>query len=401
MIAYALLIEFYHRAWNRIEEPGPDYSSSTTTVSVIVSLRNESANIANLVQSLNTQQYHRSLTEVILIDDHSTDDTWKLIQQAETGSVRGNDQSSRGQGTGANIDDGVGIGGEYYIRAIRLDAMDVGAGGSFKKFAITKGVSLARGELIVTTDADCVFPATWLSSLVDTYNKTNAQFIAAPVKLTGGPSLLFIFQTLDFLTLQGITGASVSRNLHTMCNGANLAYSRAAFGEVRGFEGIDHIPSGDDMLLMYKIYRKHPARVIYSKSREAIVTTAAVSSWKDFFHQRIRWASKAMYYEDKRVFWVLLLVYLVNTCFLISGLAAFAKTNYFIFFLLMLLAKILIEFPFVNSVAMFFGQQKLMKYFPVMQPLHILYTLIAGWLGRFGSYEWKGRKINTHVKNIQ
>jgi biofilm PGA synthesis N-glycosyltransferase PgaC len=54
---------------------------------------------------------------------------------------------------------------------------------------------------------------------------------------------------------------------------------------------------------------------------------------------------------------------------------------------------VLIEFPFVNAVAIFFGLQGLMKYFTFLQPLHIGYTIIAGWLGKFGYYEWKGRKI--------
>ena len=40
-----------------------------------------------------------------------------------------------------------------------------------------------------------------------------------------------------------------------MCNGANLAYERKAFYEVNGFTGIDHIASGDDMLLMHKIWK--------------------------------------------------------------------------------------------------------------------------------------------------
>ena len=41
-----------------------------------------------------------------------------------------------------------------------------------------------------------------------------------------------------------------------MCNGANLAYERKAFFEVNGFTGIDHIASGDDMLLMQKIAQR-------------------------------------------------------------------------------------------------------------------------------------------------
>jgi len=52
-----------------------------------------------------------------------------------------------------------------------------------------------------------------------------------------------------------------------------------------------------------------------------------------------------------------------------------------------------VEYPFVRSAAAFFGQQRLMVYFPALQPLHIAYTVIVGWLGQFGSYRWKDRKI--------
>ena len=164
---------------------------------------------------------------------------------------------------------------------------------------------------------------------------------------------------------------------------------------MNGFEGIDTIPSGDDMLLMHKIYMKYPDNVFYLKSRDAIVTTAATVSWKAFFHQRIRWASKAGSYEDKRIFWVLLLVYLMNCCFLILSILSFYYPIAIFFLVLFAIAKLLIEFPFVHTVASFFRQQSLMKYFAFLQPLHILYTIIAGWLGKFGSFEWKGRRIKN------
>jgi hypothetical protein len=147
------------------------------------------------------------------------------------------------------------------------------------------------------------------------------------------------------------------------------------------------------MLLMHKIYTRYPDKVFYLKSKPAIVVTEPMPTWKDFFHQRIRWASKADHYDDKRIFWVLLLVYLLNACFLVTAVASFWKNIWLFFLVLLLIAKILIEFPFVNTVAAFFGRQKLMKYFPFFEPLHILYTIIAGWLGKFGGYEWKGRRI--------
>ncbi len=111
-------------------------------------------------------------------------------------------------------------------------------------------------------------------SITSFYQSTGAKFIAAPVKMMGDKTLLGVFQTLDFLTLQGITGASVYKRFHTMCNGANLAYPKETFIEVNGFEGIDNIPSGDDMLLMHKIFLRYPDKIFYLKNTTAIVTTS-------------------------------------------------------------------------------------------------------------------------------
>jgi cellulose synthase/poly-beta-1,6-N-acetylglucosamine synthase-like glycosyltransferase len=178
-----------------------------------------------------------------------------------------------------------------------------------------------------------------------------------------------------------------------MCNGANLAYEKKAFEEVEGFRGIDKIPSGDDMLLMHKIYKKYPDKVFYLKSRPAIVSTHAEPTWQKFVNQRIRWASKASTYDDKRIFWVLLLVYMVNLLFSVLLVASCWNRWYLLLALLLGIAKTSVEYPFVRMVAGFFGQQRLMVYFPCLQPFHIVYTVIIGWFGQFGSYRWKDRKV--------
>lgn len=375
MVAYAILINFYHRAWNQLPVYKAPDNKPSTFISVVVAARNEEDNIPVLLESLNSQRYPSSLFEVIVVNDHSTDNTWSILQQAAYPEIS--------------------------LKPLNLAAYLAETAGtrSFKKKAIETGIREARGTLIVTTDADCRLGDGWLHSIASFYEATQAKFIAAPVRIEARRSLLGIFQSLDFITLQGITGASVYKRFHSMCNGANLAYEKQAFEEVNGFEGIDKIPSGDDMLLMHKIYQKHPNKVFYLKAKEAIASTAPAASWKAFFHQRIRWASKADSYDDKRIFWTLLLVYLLNVCFLIAAAAAFWKNIWLFFCLLLLVAKVLIEFPFVNSAAIFFGQSSLMKYFTFLQPLHILYTIIAGWLGKFGKYEWKGRVISKQPNN--
>ena len=367
MVGYAILINYYHRWWNRLPIFKLPDTNPTTFISIIVAARNEEKNIKPLLDSLYQQAYPKTLFEVIIINDHSTDNTWQLLQEARYSDLQ-------------------------------LIALQQGEALAGKKKAIATGIASAKGTLIVTTDADCAFGQHWLESIGAFYESTQAKFIAAPVKITARRSLLSIFQSLDFITLQGITGASVHRRFHSMCNGANLAYEKKAFEAVNGFEGIDNIPSGDDMLLMYKIFRQYPEQVFYLKAKEAVVTTEPAATWKAFFHQRIRWASKADSYDDKRIFWVLLLVYLVNVCFLVAAVAACWQNIWLFFMLLLLLAKVLIEFPFVHSVAIFFEQQKLMKYFPFLQPLHIGYTIVAGWLGKFGKYEWKGRIIKKQPK---
>jgi cellulose synthase/poly-beta-1,6-N-acetylglucosamine synthase-like glycosyltransferase len=178
-----------------------------------------------------------------------------------------------------------------------------------------------------------------------------------------------------------------------MCNGANLAYERQLFYDVDGFTGIDHIASGDDMLLMHKIAKKYPGRIHYLKSADAIVSTQPMSTWKHFFNQRIRWASKATHYDDKKIFWVLLLVYLFNFTFLVLLVAGFWLTVYWFVLAGLWIGKTIVELPFINSVARFFDKRALLKYYFFFQPLHIFYTLISGLLGQFGKYEWKGRKV--------
>jgi cellulose synthase/poly-beta-1,6-N-acetylglucosamine synthase-like glycosyltransferase len=369
MVVYAVLIAYYHSAWNRLPEFVLPEKQASVFISVIIAARNEENNIPELLQSLHAQQYPKELYEVIVIDDHSTDNTWSLLQEQPFPSMQ--------------------------LRPLQLKEFveETGVIASYKKKAIETGINAATGTLIVTTDADCRFDPLWLQTIAAFYEANDAKFIAAPVTFYNQRTLLSVFQSLDFLTLQGITAASVYKRFHSMCNGANLAYERSAFYEVNGFNNIDNIASGDDMLLMHKIFKQYPDKVFYLKNRHAIVTTEPVTTWKQFFHQRIRWASKADSYDDKRIFIVLLLVYLLNVCFLAGAIAAFFKTTWLGLVLLLLLAKVLIEFPFVNSVAIFFGQQKLMKYFPFLQPLHIGYTIIAGWLGKFGHYEWKGRRI--------
>lgn len=357
---YSVLIIYYWQSWLSI----PDYvaagNSPSIKFSVIIPARNEEKNIGTLLTALSNQHYAKECTEIIVIDDHSTDNTATVVK------------------------------GFTNVQLISLQEDGIN---SYKKKAIEKGIAAASGEWIITTDADCVPGADWLQTMAACIAEKKSVFMAAPVAFSSSSSVLSVFQSLDFLVLQGITGASVHKNIHSMCNGANMAYKKEAFYAVNGFAGIDNIASGDDMLLMHKIWKQYPQQVHYIKSAAAIVTTAPMQTWKDFFQQRIRWASKAKSYDDKRIIAVLLLVYLFNSLFIVLLVAGCFDYYYWLLAIAAWIAKTLVELPFVQAVAGFFNKRSLLIYFFFFQPLHILYTVLSGFFGQLGRYEWKGRKV--------
>lgn len=374
---YFLLIIYYWRSWLSIPVFKPELSnlSAQTRITVIIPARNEEEHIGACLESLSRQLYPKAFFEVLVVDDHSTDSTAAIIKKHAGGNVK-------------------------LISLKDFVSVDLN---SYKKKAIEVAVQQATGELIVTTDADCIVEKHWLQTIAAFYEEFDPAFIAAPVAINCSNKFIEFFQATDFMVLQGITGASVHKKIHSMCNGANLAYSKTAFVEVGGFAGIDNIASGDDMLLMHKIYQRWPQRVMFLRSKDAIVQTAPVNSVKDFFNQRIRWASKADKYDDKRISAVLLLVYGVNLVLLFLPVIAILHPgkltvfNYQIsiinLWLLLLFIKTTVELIFLYPVARFFGKQRMLWMFPLLQPFHIMYTVIAGWLGKFGSYSWKERKV--------
>ncbi len=366
---YCLLIILYRRWFLELPRfEAPNNLIPQTRFSVIIPARNEAENVDQFLPSILEQQYPSELFEVIVINDHSTDDTAERVRLLQL---------------------------KYsHLSLIELsDHVEQGATNAYKKKAIEIAIAQSKGDWIVTTDADCNADSAWLKQYDAYIQVKQPVFIAAPVMFFNTGTFLSIFQVLDFMSLQGITAAAVSAGSHAMCNGANLAYLKTAFYEVGQFKGIDHIASGDDMLLMQKVKQKFPGKLGYLFQEKAIIQTAAMPDWKSFLNQRIRWASKADSYQDKRIFWVLLMVYLLNLALLMLSIAASFEVNGWNHFVMLVSIKTIVELSFMIPISRFFGLIEIMGWFPLMQPFHMLYTVIAGWLGKFGSYQWKGRKL--------
>ncbi len=364
-LGYAILILYFRAGWNKGNEfkPRKDYIPSTR-VSIIIPARNEEKNIRNLLQNIMAQIYPPELMEIIVIDDHSSDRTAEIVK------------------------------GFSKVKLISLSDFTNGRIlNAYKKKAIETGIQQSSGELIITTDADCAMCEFWLTGIVQYFEVYHHRLIAAPVTFFNHKNWFQTFQSIDFFTMQGVTGALSYFKSGAMCNGANLAYTREAFDAVNGFEGIDDIASGDDMLLMYKIEQQFPRRTSYLKCKDTIVYTHAMDSIKSFFTQRIRWASKASKFEDRRIKFILACVFAFNLFIVLLLAGSLFSVAYLKICLVLVIAKAGLEISLLLPVSRFFKKEHELRIFFFLQIVHIVYIIVSAVFSQFGTYNWKDRQV--------
>lgn len=362
-IIYICIILVYVCGWHRLQvspTPTSEYLP-TTTISVLIAARNEESAIAKCLDSIFAQNYPTELYEIIVIDDYSDDNTKSIAIQK-----------------GATVID-----------------LAIGKLPGSKKKAIEKGVSRAKGKLIVATDADCLTQKNWLRHIAHFYEQTQYRFIALPVSFYEEKNIFEKSQSIDFLGLMLITGSGIQEGFMHMCNGANLAYERSVFREVGGFAGIDQLASGDDMLLMQKVALKYPGSLGFLKNNEATVFTHAKPTWNTFVSQRVRWASKTNSYKEFLVTTILALVFFFcNNIILSALLIPFLGKIALLICLLQLTVKAIMDYYLLLPATRFFNRIDLLRSFWPAFFGHILYIIVVGALANLVfNYEWKGRRV--------
>ncbi|QNF34647.1 glycosyltransferase [Adhaeribacter swui] len=364
-LAYGWIILRRWWAWLRVPDVVPTVAVPTTFISVIIPVRNEARHILNLLADLEQQTYAKSGFEVVVVDDHSEDNTVDLVQNFKKSS---------------------------YL-PVRLICLQEYIGLSQKKAAITTAVTQAQGELIVQTDGDCRVNPDWLLTIAQFYEQTQAVCISGPVCLIDNGDLFTRMQVVEFASLIGVGGASMALGKPNMCNGANLAYTRKAFLDVQGYAGTEHVASGDDEFLMHKLAGKFPGQVLFLKSRASMVYTAAQQTIPAFVQQRIRWASKWPNYQAAHIKTLAVLVFAVNLglfwaiiSYFFGGFTGPQTLGLYLF-------KFGIDGLFLLTVLLFFKRGRYILYQIPLQFVYIPYVLYTALRGLRGAYSWKGRQI--------
>lgn len=370
ILLYSLLVLKLHISWENIGLPDSyvKYKKDVNPFfSIIIPVRNESENILPLLSDIDKQKINPNEFEVIVVDDASSDGTVEKIL--------------------ANLNRF-----NFQLQVLHLNTEE-GFTGSHKKRALTLGIENSNGNYIVTTDGDCRVQPQWLSSLKEFIIKYRPECITGPVTFEKENTLFKDMQIMEFAFLIGTGASSLHLNFPNMCNGANLSFSKKAFLEVEGYQGNEHIHSGDDEFLMHKIFKKFPKRVYFLKSKGFIVSTKAKDDFKSLFYQRRRWAGKWKMYSDIKISLFAAFYFLFNLIFFVVFLKVIFGNYPIAVFLIQTLIRFIIDFVFLKSIMKFLNQPLSILSFILAEFLYPFYIIVLGIASNFGNYEWKGRKL--------
>lgn len=327
-----------------------------TKFSIVVPFRNEAENLPKLLHSISLLNYPTAFFEVILVDDES-DEKFQILNSKFQITLINNKRKSN----------------------------------SPKKDAIETAIKTAQYDWILTTDADCLVDADWLTTLDDYIQQNNKKMVAAGVSYLPKKGFLAAFQNLDFLSLQGATIGSFGFNQPFMCNGANFTYKKDFFYELNGFKGNSTIASGDDVFLLQKAIKKEPNAVGFCMNYESIVKTEALDNWQDLFFQRVRWASKSTGYSSVFGKSLAIVVFLGNLAWVILFVLCLIQLVNYNYFFLYFGIKFLVDFILLSQASNFFKTK--IKWVLISSIIYPFFSSTVAFYSLTGTYKWKGRRF--------
>lgn len=372
---YSGLLLYFYRSWQRAVSAenftAQQEVSEDLRISVVVALRNESGNIPSLLRSFHEQLLDKSLFEILLVDDFSTDHTGEEVQRLLY------------QYPGLDV------------RLLYLsDSPNVGEGG--KKAAVSWGVSQAKYPVISITDADCRPPAQWLAKVRHKMSSGQMKVLCGPVLISDSRSGVEDLQQFDFAVTQLINSGASFRHFFHLGNAANFTFLKSFFEEIGGYSR-DQYASGDDVLLLQKISEKDRNTIYFSPERGFAVYTVAEKTGAAFYMQRLRWASKNKSYRNPYLQLTQITVFLVNffTLLLLISLPLMLFGKITVLVPTLLIVKFSLDYYIANQAFNFYHKQSIpIGKFIVNWFNHGIYISYIGAKSLLiRNYEWKGRVL--------
>lgn len=334
-------------------------------VSVIVAARNEECNINACLKSLSCQDIPAEQFEVILVNDHSEDDTIGEAQSAN-------------------------------LTNLSIHTLPKGLQG--KKDAIRFGITKSTGVYLLFTDADCILPKSWIQRMRNHMLMGNLDAVCAPISFKlKEQTILQIFQWLDNMGMMAVSAAAINGNYFSMANGANLGLKRSILAG-KNIEWNNKFASGDDMALIGHV-RKENGQIAFVHDPEVIVITETQPTWTDFLNQRLRWGTKNKSSHQPLFLFVVGMVFFAA----LSHVIALIILPFYILGMLTPITPFLWMCVFLKPTIDTIVLHRISPFFNVrfsnwklffLSIMHSFYIFLVGSLSLFRlEYPWKGRRL--------
>lgn len=363
-IIYIFFIFLLRSKWLKIPYSEKTLAADDFLATVVVPVRNEAANIKTLVDSILASNQTGGRYELLIIDDHSDDNTAAFV---------------------------IGIAKTHqHIHLLKLPGDLEG-----KKAAITYGVSQANSQLIICTDGDGLVGPHWLAHHKAAFSRG--------AKLSFGPVLLFGKEkssvidglNLELSALVTTGAATLQLGKPTMINGCNYSFSKDAFEFVNGFLGNESVPTGDDEFLLRKIFASYPKEITFIKHEEALVKSKAPASLSTFYNQRKRWASKWRLHEDNNSKLLSVFIFSCYALWILALIYSFIENNFYGVTIIGL--KGVVDYVYVSMGSKLQERRVSLVIFFGLQIIYPIYVVFFGLASNFGKYRWRKRTYSTQT----
>ncbi len=333
-------------------------------ISILIPARNEEKYLAACLDSLTKITYPVSMTEVIILDDRSEDNTAAIARSfCEK---------------------------HEHIRLYRVAEDSDGLTG--KMNVLKQGIDQSSGDIICVTDADCEVSPGWADGLVSYFTERTGMVGGVTVLSRPGTSesVFSRVQALDWLFLQGVASGAAGSGFPTSILGNNFAFRKQAYQETGGFEKIGFSVT-EDMVLMQAIRKLRSWQIKYPLSPRTQIYSQPEKSLSQLFSQRMRWISGGLIGPLSG--WIMML-----TAFLahLLPLLVFILTKPGTLILIAILLPIVSDLSFIlRPLSRKINRADLLKYFTVFEIYYYIYTTLFAVLSLLPiKIRWKNRKMS-------
>ncbi|MDG5814435.1 glycosyltransferase [Chitinispirillales bacterium ANBcel5] len=367
-ICYSLVILFLKRGLITLNKPAKPAGYS---FSVVIAARNEEKNIQLCIDSVLAQTIDKERFEIIVIDDRSIDNTPLILTKiAQT---------------------------HHNLRWIRVEKTPNKV--SPKKYAVTKGIEQAKNEIVVFTDADCVVPETWLHTL-DCYFAEDTGLVQGITCYKEDESInrhFYGVQSIDFLSHGIVAAAGIGAGIPINSNANNFAFKKEVFSSLCGYgEDIQCVVSGDDDLLLQRIWKSGKWKVEFMSDPAGAVETNPTPTIAEAFEQRKRWGSKTVHYclPQVLILSTVFLFYLFIAAFFVTG---FIDHTFWGVTVGLVGVKVTGEALLLYPGTKIFRKKELRRYILAASVIQLPVVIAAVFSGVFGKFSWKDQKFRRKV----